>query len=393
MAGCAAVKLFEAFQQLNSCFGKTAGTIQAGGCFKFFAHAHGRERLICVINHIRAIQLRGTSSKGTAMGKRHSLKFNALGIISLGAIALSTPAAAGQCGYIYPVDAPTTLSKVARACGVTVSALREANPGVDPGYVRPGQHVSVPPKRPDGAAAPVEDGPAPVVTANNSDSVSGSTHPYIVDPDYASASYEDANEDKLLSPLGNDGRNNDARIRVRDTRVADTAPVWLQDEATQGGHYGETSRLSFQKQSAMRIRNAGYKRTSLSIPSPDGVPAARFTENSAIVLVPDHTGYKLPDYSTIGKLSDHTKTEQISFALNGHVKAVEGGCLVLQSADNVTWRLAMPSPANQLVGKTVTAWGVKGAGASCGDGLSMLVSHAIYAEPWQSQRETGGINP
>lgn len=314
------------------------------------------------------------------MGRRHSLK--AAGVVSFAVIAVAGPAAAGQCGHSYSVDAPTTLSTVARACGVSVSALREANPGVDPSYVRSGQHVAVPPKRPQGAAAPIAVGPTPVATANSSDNGSGSAHPYIVSPDYASTSYKDTSDEKLLSPLGNRGRDNEARIRVRDARTDDSSPVWLSERSPEGGHYGETSRLSFQKQSAMRIRNAGYKKTSINIPSPDGVPAARFTTEPAVVLVPDHPGYKLPDYSTIGKLSDHTKAEQISFALSGHVKAVEGGCLLLQSADNVTWRLAMPSPSERLVGKTVTAWGVKGAGKSCGDGLSMLVSHAIYAEPW-----------
>lgn len=323
------------------------------------------------------------------MGRHRSLK--AAGIASLAAVAVAGPAAAGQCGHSYSVDAPTTLSTVARACGVSVSALREANPGVDPSYVRSGQHVAVPPKRPQGAAAPVAVGPTPVATVDSNDNASGSPHPYIVSPDYAPTSYADTSEEKLLSPRGNSGRGNEARTKVRDARIDDGSPIWLSERSPEGGHYGETSRLSFQKQAAMRIRNAGYTKTNVNIPSPDGIPAAHFTTESAVVLTPDHPGYKLPDYSTIGKLSDHTKAEQISFALSGHVKAVEGGCLLLQSADNVTWRLAMPSPSEKLVGKTVTAWGVKGAGKSCGNGLSMLVSHAIYAEPWG--RGTGGINP
>lgn len=320
--------------------------------------------------------------------------FSTAAFIGLGALATAHEADAGSwagswaspCGGAYAVDAPTTLSRVARACNVSLGALREANPGVDPGDVRPGQHLSVPPVRPSGAASPVAAAPAPQGGATGSGGgTPDSSHPYIVSPEYAAATGA-GNSAKVSSSLGPQWRDNDATIRVRDARVAEDAPLWLSARAPQqGGHYGGTSRLSFQKQSAIRIRNAGFTQASAAVPSPDGVPAARFTDEPAVVKAPEHhgEGYRLPDYSLIGKLPSNASAQKISFALNGHVEAVEGGCLLLQSADNVTWRLAMPSSSDNLVGKTVTAWGVRGAGASCGDGPSMLVSHAVYAEPWR----------
>ena len=323
--------------------------------------------------------------------------YSTAAFVGLGALAASS-AAAGPCGGAYAVDALTTLANVARACGVSIPALREANPGVRPGDVRPGQHLSVPPARPTGAALPVASAPAAPGGTNGADGAPSSSHPFIVSPDYIAGKGAEG-APKLASSLNPQWRDNDATVRVRDARVADDAPLWLSARAPQGadggGHYGETSRLSFQKQSAIRIRNAGYTTASAGIPSPDGVPAARFTDRSAVVKAPEHhgDGYRLPDYSLIGKLTSDGEAQKISFALSGHVKSVEGGCLLLQSADNVTWRLAMPSSPESLIGKTVTAWGVKGAGASCGAGPSMLVSHAVYVEPWRSGRGTGGINP
>ena len=315
--------------------------------------------------------------------------FSTTAFIGLGALAMASDVAASSwaspCGGAYAVDAPTTLSRVARACNVSLGALREANPGVDPGDVRPGQHLSVPPVRPSGAASPIAAGPAPQGGGSSSDGAPESSHPYIVSPEYGAG-----NGAKVSSALGPQWRDNDATIRVRDAQVAEDAPLWLSARAPQqGGHYGGTSRLSFQKQSAIRIRNAGFSQISAAVPSSDGVPAARFTDKSATVKAPEHhgEGYRLPDYSRIGKLPSNASAQKISFALSGHVEAVEGGCLLLQSSDNVTWRLAMPSSADNLVGKIVTAWGVRGAGASCGDGPSMLVSHAVYAEPWRRSGE------
>lgn len=309
--------------------------------------------------------------------------FAGLSALAASSGALFSDAAASPCGGAFAVDAPTTLGKVARACGVSVAALREANPGVNPGDVRPGQHLSVPPAQPSGSAASLASGPAPTGGMSGGGGAAASSHPFIVSPEYAAGGAGEG--DKIATSLGAQWRDNDATVRVRDAKVAEDAPVWLSQDANTGGHYGGTSRLSFQKQSAIRIRNAGYSLASAGIPSPDGVPAARFTDGSAVVDAPDHhsDGYRLPDYAGIGKLPSNSEAQKISFALSGEVKSIEGGCLLLQSADKVTWRLAMPSSSDNLVGKTLTAWGVRGAGASCGDGPSMLVSHAVYAEPWR----------
>ncbi len=351
----------------------------------------------------------------TAALRTAALRTAALaGAASLGLVATAGAAAAGAapspCGGGYAVDAPTSLARVAGACGVSLAALREANPGVDPADVRPGQHLAVPPARPQGAAAPTEPAVLPaadgadvmadaLANAGDGDEGRRAAHPYIVSPDAGSGG--SARRAKVASPLGPQWRDADGTlvdaVEASATAGGTAGPVWLAAGASgndaRGGHYGGTSRMTFQKQSAIRIRNAGYGLTRLGQAvlepaSPDGVPAARFTKDSAVAptIEPDTAGhadgYTLPDYASIGKLPSSAGATKIGFALTGHVKSTEGGCLLLQSADNVTWRLAMPSDADTLIGKTLTAWGVKGAGASCGDGPSMLVSHAVYAEPW-----------
>jgi LysM domain len=71
-----------------------------------------------------------------------------------GPIATPTPAAAaeggepGVCGPRYTVDSGDTFSSIATKCGATTQGMRDANPGVDPLTIRPGQVINVP------AAAP-----------------------------------------------------------------------------------------------------------------------------------------------------------------------------------------------------------------------------------------------
>lgn len=63
-----------------------------------------------------------------------------------------TPSAAagapGVCGPKYTIASGDTFSSIAEKCGTTTQAMRDANPGVDPLTIRPGQEVNVP------AAAP-----------------------------------------------------------------------------------------------------------------------------------------------------------------------------------------------------------------------------------------------
>jgi LysM repeat protein len=73
-------------------------------------------------------------------------------IPTLGASApTETPAAPpaeggepGVCGPKYTVASGDTFSGIATKCGSTTQAMRDANPGVDPRTIRPGQVVNVP---------------------------------------------------------------------------------------------------------------------------------------------------------------------------------------------------------------------------------------------------------
>jgi LysM repeat protein len=57
-------------------------------------------------------------------------------------------AAPGVCGPKYTVESGDTFSSIATKCGSTTQAMKDANPGVDPTTIKPGQQVNVP------AAAP-----------------------------------------------------------------------------------------------------------------------------------------------------------------------------------------------------------------------------------------------
>jgi hypothetical protein len=61
----------------------------------------------------------------------------------------STAAGApGVCGPKYTVESGDTFSSIAAKCGATTQGMRDANPGVDPLTIHPGQEINVP------AAAP-----------------------------------------------------------------------------------------------------------------------------------------------------------------------------------------------------------------------------------------------
>jgi LysM repeat protein len=50
----------------------------------------------------------------------------------------------GVCGPKYTVASGDTFSSIATKCGTTTQAMKDANPGVDPVTIRPGQVVNVP---------------------------------------------------------------------------------------------------------------------------------------------------------------------------------------------------------------------------------------------------------
>ena len=50
----------------------------------------------------------------------------------------------GVCGPKYTVASGDTFSSIAEKCGTTTQGMRDANPGVDPLTIHPGQVVNVP---------------------------------------------------------------------------------------------------------------------------------------------------------------------------------------------------------------------------------------------------------
>ena len=67
-----------------------------------------------------------------------------------GPVVTPTPAVAaeggepGVCGPKYTVVSGDTFSSIATKCGATTQGMRDANPGVDPLTIRPGQVINVP---------------------------------------------------------------------------------------------------------------------------------------------------------------------------------------------------------------------------------------------------------
>lgn len=368
------------------------------------------------------------------MGGFQTLKAAGLAAIAAGAFS-AAPAAADRCGGSYPVDAPTTLSEVARQCNVHISELREANPGVDPDNVRPGARLAVPDEIDEHAIADAEPGPAEEYAQTSFADATDARAPVTDDTGLAGDAHG------VVNFRGDDARAAH-RVRVRDHRAPDAAPVWMAREAMQGSRYSTTANLSYQKLSARRIHHAGpglpistgryasapgAAETRLvectvtekgefgdidrmrkivstpentfieldrlsdgdafdctliglsdTVPLTPGVPAARFVD-------PDESapGYRLPDYGMIGLgPADATPRGPSIFALAGEIVDSYRGCLLLQTRNGGLWRLSASQPAGDLLGKQVTVWGASVVGGACGDGPSMAVSHAVYAEPW-----------
>ena len=312
-------------------------------------------------------------------------KFAKIGLISGAVFALSalsaTGASANRCGYQYPVDSPTTMSKVARACNVALSALKEANPGVNPNNVRPGQHLALP-----------DEGPLSIVpgyvdtSSDASDNQSSASH----------------NNDAVRVITDDVGLNSDPyfyrevsareaqRIRIRQEQERYNTPIWLRDEPT-GGHYSVSQRLSYQQQSAMRIRTASLAPTrNVAYLAPiyeDGadnshVLPARFTRSSEIVVTTTHPKFLELNPSIVNEVAMSK-----SFSLAGTVIDASENCLTLKTLNDDVWRLRAPQQTRDLVGKTITAWGEPAhSNGECGGGLTFDVSHAVFAEVWTPGR-------
>jgi LysM domain len=359
----------------------------------------------------------------------------ATAVSSASMMMVSSAFAAGRCGGVYAVDKATTLTSVAQRCNVNLSALYEANPGVDPNDVHPGARLALPSEITSYATGNVSS------TPNSLDSdTSHSTHSSNAAHDYVAPVTDDDGMNSINLRRG-DNALLAHRVRVRDMRVSGASPLWLQPE-TDGGRYSNDGQLSYQKQSAMRIHNTSVQfpqpavintptastpktkliecpvlrssdggkihqvRSIISTPentfveiidSADGsgfdctlIPASvveeKATENG--VLPAKFTSsklsppvYHLPDYNRIGITPRAVKINQ-TFSLKGKVTDSYKDCLLLLTSDNRLWRLASPQPSTDLIGKKVTVWGKAGTGGTCGGGATMVVSHAVYGEPW-----------
>ncbi len=363
------------------------------------------------------------------MGTIGTLKIVGIGAVSAAFFVLAAPASAGRCGHSYAVDAPTTLVTVARQCNVNLSALYEANPGVDPRNVRPGEYLAVPDEIARStisvADAILAQSPAvqPASTDSQAHGVSGT----------------------IISDAGLGGNFPGAaqRIGYRDRQNSSSSmSSWRREEPLGARQHANSDTLSYQRLSALRIQSAGLPtspstyaganalagtqliecqilrkrdggkihkvRKIISTPQntfveitalnegegsdcrlisasapvqlTPGVPAAHYTTPAA------DTGYRLPDYSKIGDIIVSPRlVQRRKISLRGEIVDSTDGCLLLKTDNDVLRRLSTTQPANDLLGKEVTVWGTMSSNGACGDGASILISHAVYAERWPAR--------
>ncbi len=178
----------------------------------------------------------------------HRAGFLKTGLALGAALALaSTPAMAGRCGHAYAVDAPVTLAKVARACNVSLSALKEANPSVNPDYVRPGEHLALP----DEMATPADVPAGALDLAMDGGEASMATI-------YRYAEY--------VEPARAGSTNNGDRISSNDADAP--SPYFIRASAYASPEiFHDEANLSYQKRAASRIRHAGVRAAPILPPS------------------------------------------------------------------------------------------------------------------------------
>ncbi len=374
------------------------------------------------------------------MGLSVKQKLAGCACAAIAAALVSAPAmAGGRCGGSLAIDAATTLADVARRCNVNLSALYEANPGVDPRNVTSGTYLAIPDEESLYATSS-----APAAATNESDA----TYYYspVTDDHGLSGDYPDEairNYDARVS----------TRVRLRGVRLASADPVWRREATRGGGRSYAADRLSYQQRSAARIHNAGVPtiaaptnpslRNSISAtagaseviscaplhndnqgrlrkvrkiistptdtyvevepistgefdctlikttsaadvaPTP-GVPAAHYgiAPKTSQYSAPATSGYRLPDFNEI---NPKAANEPRKISVSGDIVGEANGCLVLDAGVGGRWALAAAPGADSLVGKHVTAWGVASQSGACGAAPTMIVSHAVYAEPWNGR--------
>ena len=347
-----------------------------------------------------------------------------------------TPAFAGaRCGGSLAIDAATTLTEVARRCNVNLSDLYEANPGVDPRNVVPGTYLAIPDERDDYAPARV-----PVGGANDSGSA---TNTPITDDHGLAGDYSDeairaydarlstrvrlrnvrlASDDPVWRREATGGgarsyaadrrsyqQRSAARIHSAGAPVFPTSisPSLRNSISAKSGGSELISCATLQGDNAGHIRKVrkiissptntfvevepipggGFNCTLIDgggaddvAPTP-GVPAAHFglPQNLSSDVV---HGYRLPDYNAI---NPKAANDPQKISISGDVVGEAGGCLMLDAGAAGRWALASAPGADSLVGKHVTAWGVASQSGACGAAPTMIVSHAVYAEPWSGE--------
>jgi len=100
------------------------------------------------------------------MFAKRVLQITLIMAVLVASLAIPRNASAGSgstCGNVYIVQSGDWLSRIADRCGVSLSALYVANPGVEnQRYIYPGQSLNIP----DGVSVPVHSQPGPVNPQN-----------------------------------------------------------------------------------------------------------------------------------------------------------------------------------------------------------------------------------
>ncbi len=344
------------------------------------------------------------------MKKRFGIAATAVVVSVLSA----SPAMAGRCGHSYAVDAPITLAKVARACNVSLSALREANTGVDPNYVAPGEHLAIPDE-----IATATDVPAGGANLEVDDGYGYS--PIYKYAEYSEPSYQHSH----------DGVSQTSAAPVYVSSTA-TEPYFIRASALGvPSTMREDKNLSYQKLSASRIRNAGistFPQTPVMMAPARQAPAIsvmvstrgdmlfgeplsplmecavlRRTDEGKIAQVrefkPLPEGRETPVHcaeitntSLSGPVMLNDKVPVSDFlryeyegatpspvftVLEGYVSAADAECITLRANDGMVWRIGVPLAPIEMLGKEATIWAELTDAKQCG-GLTM--NRAVYAE-------------
>ncbi len=344
-------------------------------------------------------------------------------------LAATPAAAANRCGGSLAIDAATTLAEVASRCNVNLSDLYEANPGVDPRNVVPGTYLAMPDERQSFVAAGASD------TSDSPPATDGQSHSGDYS-DQATRVYDTrvstrvrlrnvrlASDDPVWRREETSGGNRSfaadrrsyqkrSAARIHSAGVPTfSAPGNLQFRnsisATADG--SETiSCVTLQGDKAGHIRKVrkiissptntfvevepapggGFNCTLIDMSSADdvaptpGVPAAHFGLPQNLTAKSSRS-YRLPDFNEI---NPKAAGDPQKIAISGNVIGEAGGCLMLDAGSAGKWALASAPGGDTLIGKHVRAWGVASQSGACGAAPTMIVSHAVYAEPWSGGR-------